>query len=247
MIRAIFVALFLCIYFILSLPILLVCWIIKFFNKNLGSRITLLFAKIGFVLALKICGTNIIYKGLENIPKDSPLLYVGNHSGFFDIVVTLPKFANATGFIAKKSIAKVPFLHLWIPLMGGLFIDRDDPRKGLATILTASEKIKSGQSIFLFPEGTRSKDGDFHEFKAGGFKIATKSNCTVMPVAITNTAEIFENHAPRITKTTVVVNYGKPIDTAQMDRAQKKELSNIAHSAVAKMLEENKKIISTCK
>ena len=240
MIRGILVALFLFTYFVLSLPILLICAIIKLFAPNLGSSITQFFAKIGFVVALKICGTKIIYKGLENIPKKEPLLYIGNHTGYFDIVVTLPKFVGPTGFVAKDSIAKIPFLHLWIPLMGGLFINREDPRKGLAAILKAADKIKNGASIFLFPEGTRSKDGELHDFKAGGFKIATKTDCTIVPVGITNTAEIFENHMPRITKATVVVNFGKPIVTANMERSEKKNLSDMTHQAVAELLEENK-------
>ncbi len=98
---------------------------------------------------------------------------------FFDVPLTYPRCPIRTGYIAKKEMEKVPLLSTWMKrYLHCLFLDRKDMKQGLKTILTAVEKVKSGISICIFPEGTRNKNEDeldmlpFHE---GSFKIATKA------------------------------------------------------------------------
>jgi 1-acyl-sn-glycerol-3-phosphate acyltransferase len=81
-----------------------------------------------------------------------------------------------------------------------LFLDRKDTKQGLKIILKAIDYVKEGISIFVFPEGTRSKDGKMIPFKAGAFKISTKTGCPIIPVVLSGTADIFENHLPKIKK-----------------------------------------------
>ncbi len=105
-----------------------------------------------------------------------------------------------------------------------LFLDRKDPRAGMKTILQAIEYIKQSVSICIFPEGTRN-DGEelsMLPFKEGSFKIATKTGCPIVPVAINNSAEIFENHVPKMKKTHVVVEYGPPIYPKELDKEDQK-------------------------
>ena len=99
-----------------------------------------------------------------------------------------------------------------------LFLDREDPRQGLKTILAAIENVKSGISMFIFPEGTRSKvEGEFLPFHAGSFKIATKAKVPVVPVTLVGMGDIFEDHYPRLKRAPVVIEFGEPIETADMD------------------------------
>ena len=172
--------------------------------------------------------------GKENIPNQA-CLFVANHISFFDIVVTYPLMISPTGYIAKKELEKVPFLSWIMRFVNCIFLDRKDPRNGLKAVLSAADMIKSGISVFLFPEGTRSKTGKMGEFKDGGFKIATKSKAPVVPVGITGTNDILENHFPFIKSGKVIVSFGKPIYTTDMDRAEQKLLPEKAYEQVKKL------------
>ena len=124
-----------------------------------------------------------------------------------------------------------------------LFLDRNDLKQGLKTILTAIEKVKSGISICIFPEGTRNKNEDeldmlpFHE---GSFKIAAKTNCPIIPMAISGSADIWENHFPRVKKTHVILEYGKPIYMDQLEKEDKKHLGAYTQNIIHEMLVKNK-------
>ena len=238
MIRLLLVAVFLIIFFIVSLPVMLVEWIIQHFNMDLRNRSSLKFVQFGLKC---VDGTSKVVKdaklevnGKENIPNEA-CLFVANHISFFDIVVTYPLMISPTGYIAKKELEKVPFLSWIMSFVNCIFLDRKDPRNGLKAVLSAADMIKSGISVFLFPEGTRSKTGKMGEFKDGGFKIATKSKAPVVPVGITGTNDILENHFPFIKSGKVIVSFGKPIYTTDMDRAEQKLLPGKAYEQVKKL------------
>lgn len=181
--------------------------------------------------------------GEENVPTDVPVLYIGNHRSFFDVPLTYPRCPIRTGYIAKKEMEKVPLLSTWMKRLHCLFLDRNDLKQGLKTILTAIEKVKSGISICIFPEGTRNKNEDeldmlpFHE---GSFKIAAKTNCPIIPMAISGSADIWENHFPRVKKTHVILEYGKPIYIDQLEKEDKKHLGAYTQNIIHEMLVKNK-------
>ena len=114
---------------------------------------------------------------------------------------------------------------------------------GLKTILAAVDKVKSGISICIFPEGTRNKnedDLDMLPFHEGSFKIATKAKCPIIPIAINNSADIFEAHFPKIHPAKVVVEYGKPIYPDELDKETKKHLGEYTQGIIHQILEKNK-------
>ena len=122
--------------------------------------------------------------GEENVPKDEAVLYVANHKSMADIPVAYARCPGLTGFVAKDVVDKVPALRTWMRRLHCEFLDRHDIKQGLKVILSCIEKVKRGISIFIFPEGTRSRTGELAEFKGGSFKIATRTNCPIIPVAI---------------------------------------------------------------
>lgn len=236
MIRLIILIIFLIIYFLVSLPIQLAELILQHFNMDLRNRSSLAFVRFGLKCVCIISGIRLEVKGYENIPQDRAVLFVGNHQSLFDIMVTYPLMKRPTGYIAKKEIKKIPFLSWWMYFVNCIFLDRKDPRNGLKSVLHAAEMIQSGISIFLFPEGTRSKDGKLHEFKDGGMKIATKSLCPVVPVGITGTPDVFEKQFPRIKSARVTVTFGQPIYTENMSRAELKGTGSLVHTEVARLI-----------
>ena len=232
MIRLILLFIFLTIYFIVYIPIQLFELILEKFNMDARNKSSLAIVKWGLKVIGFISGVKLEVNGLDNIPDDQAVLFVGNHISFFDIIVTYPLMKRPTGYIAKKEIRKVPFLSWWMYFVNCIFLDRKNPRQGLKSVLEASEKIKNGTSIFLFPEGTRSKNGKLAEFKDGGFKIATKAKAPIIPIGIQGTSDILENHFPIIKSVKVIVNFGKPVYTSEMSKAEQKSLPNLVREQV---------------
>lgn len=215
-------------------------YIIGLFSREKRDYLSYAIVQWAFKVVLFFAGTDIDVKGFDNIPKDQPVLYVGNHRSIFDIIISYSMVPPLTGYISKIEIKKVPILSWWMKLMNCLFLDRDNPREGLKTILAAIDMIKEGKSVFIFPEGTRSKTDDgMIDFKEGSLKIAQKTNCPVIPVAFNNTSAIFEDQLPKLRKVKVSVEFGKPIIPSELDAEAKKHLGKYTHDIVKGMVERN--------
>lgn len=238
MIRLILVAIFLVLYLIVFSPALIVEWIIGKFSPEKKSKSSLWLVQKAFGIILFLSGTKVDVIGRENIPDDQPVLYVGNHRSYFDIVIGYRLIKGECGFIAKKEMEKIPFLRRWMKNLHCLFLDRKNIKEGLKTILAGIDKVKHGISIWIFPEGTRNKGTGMMEFKEGSMKIAEKTGCPIIPVAMTGTAEIFEKHMPWVKKSHVTVTFGKPIDIKTLEKDQKKFLGAYTRDVILSMLPE---------
>ena len=244
MIRFICMAIFLVLFLICSIPLLILEWIIGHFNMDLKNRSSLAIVKWAFNVLLFMTGVNVTVLGEENVPKDEAVLYVANHRSYFDILLTYVRVPRPTGYISKKEMERFPLLRNWMRNLHCLFLDRQDIKQGLKTILTGIDKLKSGISICIFPEGTRNKETDtFLPFHGGSFKLAEKSGCPIIPIAINNAADIFEDHAPKIKKTHVVLEYGKPIYPSQLDKETKKNLAGYVSDQIKTMYFKNKALV----
>ena len=234
MLRFIFTALFVTLFLICSIPLFFIEWIIGKFNMDIKNRSSLAIVNWAFRVVLFISGVKITVIGEENVPKDQALLYIGNHRSFYDIITTYVRVPRPTGYIAKKELLKVPLLSIWMKYLHCLFLDREDIRQGLQIILTAIDKINSGISIFVFPEGTRNKvEGTFLPFHEGCFKIATKTGCPIVPVTLYNTSAIFEDHLPKIKKANIVIHYGTPFYAKDLSREDQKRLGAYTQEIIA--------------
>lgn len=242
--RFIIVALFVVLFLICSIPIFFVEWIIGKFNMEVKQKSSLAIVNWAFRVILFLSGVKVTTIGEENVPKDTAVLYVGNHHSIFDIVVTYVRVPGLTGFVSKKEMEKVPLLSIWMRYLNCLFLDRKDLKAGAKMIIDAVHKIKEGVSIFIFPEGTRSKNEEetlpFHE---GSFKIATKAKCPIVPVVLTNTNRIFEDHFPWIKKTHVTIEYCKPIILDEMPDDIKKSPANYVRDLIVEKYEKNRKLV----
>ena len=246
MIRFIIVCICVIGYLILSIPILLAEWVVGKFNRRAKDISSLRIIQTVFKFILKVTGADITIIGHENVPKDQAVLYIGNHRSFFDILLTYVLCPDLTGYVAKKEMEPIPLLSTWMRYLHCLFLDRKDIKEGMKTILTAIEKVKSGISICIFPEGTRNKGTDELEllpFHDGSFKIATKSGCPIIPMAVSNSAEICENHFPKIKPCQVVVEYGKTIYPEKLSREDKKRLGAYTQGIILEMLKKNREMV----
>lgn len=225
MIRLILVVLYLFLFLVLSTPVLVAEWLIGKRNPARKDKSSKAIISWSFRCVIFLAGTKVIVKGRENLPTDNAALFVGNHRSYFDIILTYPLFPRVTGYVAKKEMTRYPLLVNWMRNIRCLFLDRDNIKEGLKTILTGVEEVRNGTSLCIFPEGTRNKVNDtFLPFHEGSFKIAEKGGVPVVPMVIVNAADVFEDHLPWIRKTTVVIEFLPPLDLKAMDKSVKKNL-----------------------
>ena len=184
-------------------------------------------------------GADITYVGREHVPKDQAVLYISNHCSYFDILLTYSQCPGLTGYVAKAEMLRYPLLRDWMKRLYCLFLDRTDIRAGMQTILTGIDYIKHGISVCIFPEGTRSKDQKMQPFKEGSFKMASKTGCPIIPIAISNSAQILENHFPRILPCKVTVEYGQPIYPKELTKEEQKFLGVYTQQRIQEMLDQH--------
>lgn len=244
MIKSILALLFAILFLIVGLPVYGILSLLQKFNKKFSDKKSLEVVQWAFRCILSICQTEVEVKGKELLPKDTPVLYIANHNSYFDVIIGYSQCDRLTGFIAKQEVSKIPILKLWMERLYCLFLDRDNLKQGMQVILTSISYIKKGISIWIFPEGTRSKTGEMLPFKDGSFKIATKTGCPIIPVAFTHTADILENHFPFVKKTTVTMRYGAPIDPTQLSEENKKHIGSYVQNVIQEMIEEETSISS---
>ena len=187
---------------------------------------------------LKVTGVTLTVEGLENIPKEGPCVFVGNHRSYYDIPLLLASLDKPHGILAKEELEKIPLLNRWMKLLGCVFVQRDDLRASVRALNDATAIVESGRSFVIFPEGTRYKgeEGGAGEFKAGAFRIAIKTGVPVVPVAISGARGLFEGHGLRATPGDIRVRILPAIQTAGMSKAEQKQLPDAVRQTILAQL-----------
>jgi 1-acyl-sn-glycerol-3-phosphate acyltransferase len=209
-------------------------------NPDLQIRICRKVIHWAFSVILWICGVRIEADGQENIPEGS-VLFVGNHQSYLDILTTYVSIKGGTGYVSKIEMDKVPVFNLWMRGINCLFLDRDNIREGIKTIKKGTEELKKGYSMFIFPEGTRNQAEEMLEFKAGSTKMAEKAGVPILPVAISGTADVFENNPHFSVKPGKVrITFGKPIIIDDLAKEERRFLSGYTQNIIKEMLDAHK-------
>ena len=187
---------------------------------------------------LRVTGVQLTVDGLENIPKNTACVFVGNHRSYYDIPLLLAGLDQPYGILAKEELAKIPLLNRWMKLLGCVFVKRDDIRASVKALNDATAIVESGRSFVIFPEGTRYKgeEGGAGEFKAGAFRIAIKTGVPVVPVAISGARGLFEGHGLRATPGDIRVRILPAIQTAGMSKAEQKQLPDAVRQTILAQL-----------
>ncbi|MBO1627383.1 1-acyl-sn-glycerol-3-phosphate acyltransferase [Bacillus cereus] len=185
---------------------------------------------------VRVAGSTVQVNGLENVPKDKPVLVVSNHQSDMDIPVLLGYLNKPIGFVSKAEIKKFPLVPTWMELMNCVFMDRSNRRQSLQAIKDGIELLKNGHSIVIFPEGTRSKGCEMGEFKAGSFHLAVKSGVAILPVTLDGTYKMFEANGNRMKPAHATVTISKPITPEQYASMDVKELTQYTKDIIAAQL-----------
>jgi 1-acyl-sn-glycerol-3-phosphate acyltransferase len=175
---------------------------------------------------LKISGIKLVVTGRENFDKNKAFVYVPNHSSPVDIPAMQLSVPNNMVMIFKRELGNIPFFGWQLMLGPYIAVDRKNPRSGMRSIELADKLLNERKySVLLFAEGTRSKDGEVHEFKRGAFYLAVKVKHPIIPVTIVGSRE--RVNAPgkfKIIPGTVYIHYDKPIYPPEGNIGKKEEL-----------------------
>lgn len=183
---------------------------------------------------IEMTGSQVDIEGIENVP-DEPCLFVSNHQSLFDIPLLMGYIDKHKGFVAKKELRKVPMLGAWMEYVNCVFLDRDNAREGLKAIKKAINNIKEGASMVIFPEGTRSLDGEIKQFKAGSIKIAEKAKVPVVPVRIRGTIDIQPKGKKLIRASKIKLSIGQAMDLSTYDKEEIKRIHEIVQQKVEEL------------
>lgn len=188
---------------------------------------------------LKLAGVTVTVTGRENIPAGRPCVFVANHRSYYDIPLMLTQLDAPHALVSKKEVDKIPLVRGWMRLLHCVFVDREDSRQSLQCLHEATDHVKNGYSVGIFPEGTRHKgpEGTLGEFKGGAFRIATKAGAPVVPVVLHRSRAVMEDNGGWMKPAHVMVEILPAIETAGLDRAALKALPQQVEDQVRARLE----------
>ena len=169
--------------------------------------------------------------GLENIPKENGFIFFPNHQGMYDTLAIMEVCPRPFSVVAKKEVENIQFLKQVFACVGAYMLDRNDVRQGLKVILKVAEDVKNGKIVIIFPEGTRSKNGNvLGEFKGGSFKAATKAKCPIVPVALIDSFKPFDTNS--IKPVTVQVHFLKPLEYEEYKEMKTTEIAALVQKQI---------------
>jgi 1-acyl-sn-glycerol-3-phosphate acyltransferase len=207
---------------------------ITFFRKS--SVKAQIFPRLWGRIICRLAGANVNIEGLENISKDQTYIFVANHVSQFDIFCFQGYIPHDFRWIAKKELFQIPLFGPAMRSTGFISIDRSQGRKAMQSLNEAAEKIASGTSVLIFPEGTRSTDGTLQQFKSGAILIAIKAGVPVVPISFNGTYQILSKNRLLPRPGNVTIRIGKAIETRYYKPKDKQELAKQLQGKVAELL-----------
>ena len=174
--------------------------------------------------------------GQENIPREENFVFFPNHQGLFDVLSIIEASDRPFSVVAKIEVKNIFFLKQVFAIMKAKFMDRDDVRQSLKVILSVTDEVKAGRNFLIFPEGTRSKNGNHPgDFKGGSFKCAMNARCPIVPVAMLNSYQAFDTNS--IHPVTVQVHFLEPLYYEDYKDMKSTEIAKIVRARIVERIE----------
>lgn len=176
--------------------------------------------------------------GAENIPKEKGFMFFPNHQGLYDVLAIIEACPRPFSVVAKKEVGNIPFLREVFSCLKAFLLDREDVRQAMKVIIDVSKEVEKGRNYLIFPEGTRSKNGNkIGTFKGGSFKAATKAKCPIVPVALINSFVPFDQNTIR--PVTVQVHFLKPLKYEDYKDMKTTEIAALVEKQIQETIDAN--------
>jgi len=211
-----------------------------------GGETTQKVARICAKCILAVSNINVTVKGLSNLNRTGSCIYMPNHVSNFDIPVLQAYLPVQFKWLAKAELFKIPIFGYAMKRAGYISINRFDRKAAIQSLNKASEIIRNGTSVIIFPEGTRSQNQHVQSFKKGGFILAVDSGVPIIPVIIHGTWTIMQKKHILVRPGNVVLEIKKPINTSDYTRETKDDLMEKVRNIVLDSYDKNKKNETLC-
>ena len=179
--------------------------------------------------------------GMENIKKGQSYVIAPNHQSYWDAFLVYGFIGIKFKWMMKKELGKIPFVGWACKMSGCIFIDRSSRGSGAESIRKAESKLKNGMSVVIFPEGTRTPDGEMGKFKRGAFLISEELGLPILPVTIDGNYDVMSRHAWNVTWHPVHMTIHEPVwpsSTKETDEAQLKAIMSQTSEQVFNTIKE---------
>lgn len=211
-----------------SLMAMLVALPLSLISADWTHRCAIIWGRVCLVLA----GLKLEVRGEANIPRKTPAIYVVNHQSNFDIPVLYAGLPLQFRWMAKAELFRVPLFGLAMKRCGYIPIDRSNRHQAMRSINLAAERIQAGTSVIVFPEGTRTSDGQLQAFKKGALLIAAKARVPVVPMAIKGSFAIQPKGSWKVGKGPLRLSIMPPISTTNLQIKEVEALTEQVHSLI---------------
>jgi 1-acyl-sn-glycerol-3-phosphate acyltransferase len=219
---------------LLGLPFLIL-WTWLAGKPDLMYRTSMKFARF----VVRLAGVRVRVEGIDNIPSGA-CIFAANHASNLDGVILLPAIPRRVSLFAKRELFRLPVLGAGMRLAEFVAVDRAG-KQPAAGVATAVSTLKKGLSVFIFPEGTRSRDGRLQPFKSGAFAMAIDAGAPIVPLAIAGTYRLLPRDKWVVRRGEVVVRFGPAVDSASYTANERGELLARVKSLVAEALPPDQK------
>ncbi|MDX2494579.1 MAG: lysophospholipid acyltransferase family protein [Desulfuromusa sp.] len=186
---------------------------------------------------LFFAGLKVQIQGIKNIPPTGSAIYVSNHQSNFDVPIIFAGLPIQFRWMAKQEMFRIPLFGLAMKRGGLIPIDRSNRRTTMHSIIAAAQRIKEGASVVIFPEGTRTPDGQLQEFKKGALLIAAKAQVPVVPIVIHGSYQIQPKDRWRINGGLLKMEILPPITTDGLKSKDIDILTSKVHDQIANRLQ----------
>lgn len=205
-------------------------------SSNLSHKVSSLWGR--WLCTLN--GIQVDVEGLEHIQQDQAQILIANHQGFFDIFALSGFLPLQIRWMAKSSLFKIPFVGWSITASGYIPVDRSNRKKSYQAFLTTIEKLKAGNSIVIFPEGTRSEDGTIGPFKKGSLLLSVRSGAPLVPVTLLGTGSIIKKGSCIIKPGRVQIVISPPLSSQAVKDDKEENVLRTLRDIICKNYESHK-------
>ena len=221
--------------FVLITLVLATAAIFSFIADRSGDAVLRL-ARFWSRAILTAAGVKLTVNTHTQLDPRTPYVFMANHASASDIFSLFVAVPFPVRMIAKKQLGRIPFFGWAMHAGRFIFIDRQNPIAARRSIEEAARRIHGGQSVLLFPEGTRTRTGEMGPFKKGGFHLAIASGAMIVPCGIRGSRAVWPKGSPLIHSGAIHVEVGEPISTAGLTDDDRDALLEKVRGQIATMV-----------
>lgn len=195
-------------------------------------------AQIWARTSLRVSGAHLTVRGAQNLTKFPVAVYAANHTSYMDTPVIFASLPFQFRILAKKELWSMPFIGWYLNRSGQIPIDANNPRATLASLSGGVKALRGGMPLFVFPEGSRTPDGELQTFLAGAAYLAIRAQVPIVPIALSGVYDLLPIHTSHFYPCEMTMTVGEPISTEGLTARQTDQLTEQVRSTIAAMIEQ---------